>query len=72
MTYIVVGTTLTSWEDSIIDTLLEVLSLLQILPEEDHPATGTTQRLVSKKWKSDTIAQCSDRFAYVVVVTTSQ
>lgn len=45
-THVVVGTTLTSGEDSIVDALLEVRSIGVILPEEDETSTGTTEGLV--------------------------
>ena len=46
-TYVVVGSTLASREDSIVDTLLEILVVLTILAEEDQASTRATQRLVS-------------------------
>ena len=42
------GTTLAGREDSLVDTLLEVLSVLQVLAEEDETSTRTTEGLVSR------------------------
>ena len=41
------GTTLASWEDSVINTLLKVIRLFEILPEENQASAGTTKGLVS-------------------------
>lgn len=43
------GTTLASREDSIIDTLLEVLSIVTSPLEEDQTSTGTTEGLVATR-----------------------
>lgn len=45
--YVIVGTTLTCGEDSLVDALLEVLGLLEVFPEEDETSTGSTKRLVA-------------------------
>ena len=47
-THVVVGATLASREDSVVDTLLKVLGLVGILPEEDETGTGPTKRLVRR------------------------
>lgn len=39
-------TTLASREDSVIDTFLEILTILEIFAEEDQPSTRTTKSLV--------------------------
>ena len=41
------GTTLAGREDSLVDTLLEVLGLIAILAEEDQASTRTTKSLVT-------------------------
>lgn len=46
-TYVVVGSTLASGEDSKVDTGLEVGSVLEVLPEEDQTSTGATESLVA-------------------------
>ena len=46
-TDVVVRATLAGREDCIIHALLQVRSLLRILPEEDEARTWTTERLVT-------------------------
>ena len=48
-TYVVVRTTLASGEDSLVNALLKVLSLFDVLPEEDQTSTGTTESLVATR-----------------------
>lgn len=47
--YVVVRTTLAGWEDGFIDTLLKVLCVLEVFPEEDEPSSRTAERLVTAK-----------------------
>jgi hypothetical protein len=44
---VVMGTTLASREDSLIDTLFEIFGIFQVLPEEDETGTRTTEGLVA-------------------------
>ena len=46
---IVVGTTLASGEDSVVDALLEVLGLVGVFAEENQTSTGTTKGLMSAR-----------------------
>ena len=73
-TYVVVGTTLASREDSLVDALLEVLSLLGVFPEEDKTSTGTTECLVPVPQKVSIVHEPGANHcdSHVVVVTTSQ
>lgn len=68
------GTTLASGEDSLVDALLEVLSLLGVFPEEDKTSTGTTECLVPVPHKVSVVHKpgANDSVSHVVVVTTSQ
>ena len=50
-TDIVVGATLASREDSIINALFKIRGVLEVFPEEDETGTRTTKSLVTiKKW----------------------
>ena len=44
---VVVGSTLASREDRVINALLEVFRILEILPKEDETSTRTTESLVA-------------------------
>ena len=46
----IVGTTLAGGENSVVDTLLEVLRAFNILAEEDETGTGSTEGLVAIDW----------------------
>ena len=48
-TYVVVGATLASGEDSIVNTLLKVSRVLEILPEENKTGAGATESLMTRK-----------------------
>lgn len=48
-TYIVVGATLASGEDGIVNTLLKVSRVLEILPEENKTSAGATESLMARK-----------------------
>ena len=45
---VIVWAALTSWENSLVDTLLQVLRVLQILPEENETSPGASKSLVSR------------------------
>jgi hypothetical protein len=44
---VIVGTTLAGRENSVVDTLLEVLGALNVLAEEDESGAGSTEGLVA-------------------------
>lgn len=46
ITHVIVGTTLASGEYSLVNALLEVLRILQILPEEDQARSRATEGLM--------------------------
>ena len=52
--YVVVGAALASREDGLVHPLLKVLSVLQVLAEEDQTGTWPTKRLMRRS--SDYIA----------------
>lgn len=43
------GTTLASGENRVVDALLQILSVLRILPEKDQTSTGATESLVTSE-----------------------
>ena len=47
MTHVVVWTTLASGEHGIVYSLLKILGMLKILPEENQPGAGTSESLVA-------------------------
>lgn len=69
----VVGATLASREDSLVDALLEVLMVRAIFLEEDQTRSWATEGLVTKSNQSPSLDEKWKRVdAHVVVVTTSQ
>ena len=50
-TDVIVRTTLACGEDSLVDTLFEILGILEVLPEEDQPCSWATERLVPARKK---------------------
>jgi hypothetical protein len=52
-----VGTTLAGRENSIVDTLLEILSLLTVLAEEDEAGTRAAEGLVSRRGDNVTVLE---------------
>ena len=47
---VIVGTTLAGGENSVVDTLLEVLGAFNVLAEEDETGAGSTEGLVAIIW----------------------
>ncbi len=69
---VIVGTTLAGGENSVVDTLLEVLCAFNVLAEEDETSAGSTEGLVTINWQSISYSNKRRRRAHVVVVTTWQ